>query len=151
MSKLCSTTILIILENLFVMEKFEFSTIVRLIFDKDCNKSTLKRIYNDKTGCNRGKSTEETRKMGVYALYENDNLMKIGQAADRNGVFHRVSQYYRGRDGKCSEINTNNRDNITIEYVNFDTVEDCWSAERLLQGIAHKMGEAMPWEKKGRS
>ncbi len=73
----------------------------------------------------RRKSNNETTKKGVYALYLDGILMKIGQATDKQGIFHRMSQYYRMNDGKCGKITSNNRDNIKVKYFNKDSIEDC--------------------------
>ena len=82
----------------------------------------------------------------------NGELQKIGKATDsKSGLFHRMSQYYRGKDGKCEEIDSENRDNINVEYLTLDSYEDCWAIERLFQGLAWRMGEKMPWEKKNRT
>lgn len=132
------------------LDKFNFRNVVKTLYGNDIKTSTLKEAYNFNPKTGRGKSTKETGEKGVYALYNDDKLMKIGQAAYENGIFHRVSQYYRGKDGKCEYITDDNKNLIEIEYVNFNTAEECWAAEKLLQGIAYYMGEEMPWEKKRR-
>lgn len=125
--------------------KFNFEKFVNLLFQKEVVKQKLTDIYND------GNSTQETKKKGVYALYWNGKLMKIGQAADDySGIFHRMSQYYRGKDGKCEYIDDKNRDDIEVEYITCDSFEECWAIERLLQGLAWSLNEKMPWEKKVR-
>lgn len=133
--------------------KFVFEDLVKSIYDTTVYDSTIKDIYKPKLDKNNnivGTSSEATRKKGVYALFDDDGLRKIGQAADKSGIFHRMSQYYRGKDGRCPQINSNNRDSIKVKYFNMDDVEDCWAAERLLQSIAFYMGEKMPWEEKRR-
>lgn len=131
--------------------KFVFEDLVENIYGCTVYDSTIKDIYNPKSDKNMiGTSSEETRKRGIYALFDDDGLRKIGQAADKSGIFHRMSQYYRGKDGRCPQIDSNNRDEIKVKYFNMDAVEDCWAAERLLQSIAFYMGEEMPWEEKRR-
>lgn len=106
--------------------------------------TSLKDIYNCKNG--RGCSTEQTTKKGVYALYYKDKLKKIGKATDKSGIFHRMSQYYRGdKTGRLKEINEQNRDEIKVLYFN-PPEEECWFDERRFQVIAHDCGEEMPWE-----
>ena len=111
--------------------------------------TTLKEIYNwnGSSGC----STEKTKKKGVYALFYENELKKIGKATDKNGIFHRMSQYYRGdKNGGLTEINEQNRDKIKVLYFN-PPEEECWFDERRLQVIAHDCGEEMPWENTSRN
>lgn len=135
--------------------KFDFSKLAKEIYGCSIYCGTIKSVYNPKFDkCNnliKGQSTNQTRKIGVYALFYEDKLMKIGQAADKSGgVFHRMSQYYRGNDGCCRHINIDNRDDVKVLYFNLESHEKCWAAERFLQGLADIMGEEMPWEEKVR-
>ena len=126
-------------------KRFNFIEEVKVHYPNiDVVKTTLKKIYNFNNG--KGCSTEETRKVGVYALFEQDKLRKIGKATDENGIFHRMSQYYRGdKKGGSTKINKENRDKIEVLYFNLPK-EECWFAERRLQVIAHDCGEEMSWE-----
>ncbi len=96
--------------------------------------TTLKEIYNwnGSSGC----STEKTKKKGVYALFYENELKKIGKATDKNGGL--------------TEINEQNRDKIKVLYFN-PPEEECWFDERRLQVIAHDCGEEMPWENTSRN
>lgn len=107
---------------------------------------TLKDIYNAQEN-GEGRSTEKTRVKGVYALYHNQQLKKIGKSTDHYGIFHRMSQYYRGdENGGSKAINENNRDHINIMFFTLKDESEIWYAERRLQVIAHDCGESMPWE-----
>lgn len=115
--------------------------------------NTLKKIYNPQKKKVRTCRTEtdETNKPAVYALYESNELKKIGKAVD-GGVCKRMMQYYNGyKTGGLSKITNNNRDNINVRYVNLSSAEDCWIMERRLQVIAYDQGEKMPWEIKTRN
>lgn len=136
------------------MLSFDFETVVSILFGCNVKKAQLKEIYSVRQ-YNQIKSDlwdlRTARTIGVYALFLGDTLLKIGQAADdSSGVFHRMSQYYRGTDGKCEYINKHNKDCVRVEYFNLDSKQECWAAEKLLQGIAFFMGEKMPWEEKER-
>lgn len=133
-------------------EKFIFANAVKTLYGSNVIYSTMKAIYAPKTtvhGRLIGNGTDETKKMGVYALYYNNELKKIGKASDKNGIFHRMGQYYRGdKRGGSKFINKNNRDDIFVEYIQLDSTQDCWIIERILQGIAYYKNETMPWEEK---
>ena len=136
------------------LSSFEFETVVSILFGCDVKKAQLKEIYSVRQD-NQIKGDlwdlHTARTIGVYALFLGDTLLKIGQAADySSGVFHRMSQYYRGTDGKCKYIDKHNKDCVRVEYFNLDSKQECWAAEKLLQGIAFFMGEEMPWEEKER-
>ena len=132
--------------------KFDFTSISIQLWGKAVYYSTIKEIYDPvelKNGSLRGRGTPETRQKGVYALYHGKKLMKIGKAADTDGLFHRMGQYYRiDSNGGLHQITLQNRDKISVRYIVFDTPEDCWIAERMLQCIAYYKGETMPWEVK---
>lgn len=133
-----------------IAEKFDFTKEVNKYYpNAEVVNTTLKDIYN--LNGKRGKGTEQTRKKGVYALYYENKLKKIGKATDKNGIFHRMSQYYRGdKKGGLTQINTTNKDDIVVLCFNPDEKE-CWFAERRLQVIAHDCGEEMPWENTSRN
>lgn len=133
---------------------FDFEKEVNKLYPdkaKKVYKTTLKKVYNESDIKTRGVSTEETRQKGVYALYENGELKKIGKASDKNGVFHRVSSYYRGKKDGTKWIKKKNREDIEIQYFHLEKVEECWYAERKLQTLAYEKGEEMPWEDKTRN
>lgn len=134
-----------ITEEIIMGKKFDFIKEVSTHYPGiSIVKTSLKEIYNCKG--DKGCSTEETKKKGVYALFYQDELKKIGKATDKYGIFHRMSQYYRGdKTGGLTEINEGNRDKIKVLYFNLSE-DECWFAERRLQVIAHDYGEAMPWE-----
>lgn len=135
-----------------INEPFDFAQIVHVLYQCSIFQDSMKKIYQPyQTTADviKGRSTPGTRKIGVYALYEHDKLQKIGKAADRSGIFHRMGQYYRGdKEGGCDYIDDHNRDEIEVKYFNLDSAEQCWVAERTLQVIAYYMGEEMPWESK---
>ena len=136
------------------LQSFDFARVVNILFECDVKKAKLKDIYSiraDNRKADDSWDIESSRCIGVYALFLGDELLKIGQAADNSsGVFHRMSQYYRETDGKCKYINSKNKNHISVEYFNLELVEECWAAEKLLQGVAFFMGEKMPWEEKER-
>ena len=134
---------------------FCFKETVESLYGCQVSECKLKDIYNPQKsnpkGVVRGKGSTNTKGIGVYALAYKGQLMKIGQAADnKDGIFHRMSQYYRGKDGRCVHINLDNRDEVAVLYFNIEKTVECWAAEKLLQGIAFYMGEEMPWEEKVR-
>lgn len=131
-------------------ERFDFTEEVKKYYPKlEVVTASLKEIYNCKG--TRGRSTERTRQKGVYALFYQNELKKIGKATDKHGVFHRMSQYYRkDAKGGLKYIDKNNRDKIKVLYFN-PPEEECWFAERRLQVIAHDLGEKMPWENTSRN
>ena len=138
--------------KLAAMKTFNFSEVVKLLFKCDTKSARLKDIGELRQDAELTDSSwdfSSSRETGVYALFLDGALMKIGQAADKSsGVFHRMSQYCRERDGKCKYINDNNKDRIYVEYFNLELVEQCWAAEKLLQGIAFFMGEKCHGKKK---
>ena len=134
---------------------FDFELLVPMIYGCPVHKGTIESIYDAKRQSQRKNTVDDvkdsTHKKGVYALYYEGELKKIGQAADsKSGIFHRMSQYYRQIDGSSKYITKHNRDSISVLYFNLETSKDCWAAERFLQAIAFYMGESMPWEEKGR-
>jgi len=127
-------------------KKFDFAKEVSKYYgNTKVISTTLKEVYNVNTN-GRGCSTAETKLKGVYALFLNGNMMKIGKATDKYGIFHRMSQYYRcDKKGGLKEINKENRDKIEVLYFNLCEAE-IWFAERRFQVLAHDYGEKMPWE-----
>ena len=125
---------------------FEFDKEVLKNFKITVCKSTLKEIYNVQENGN-GKSTPVTRRKGVYAILYKGELKKIGRAIVGEGIFTRMSQYYRQKDGTIKEINDANKDDIEVWYFTLDVDKDCWAAEKLLQAIAYYSGEKMEWDK----
>ncbi|MDE6240978.1 MAG: hypothetical protein K2M08_00995 [Anaeroplasmataceae bacterium] len=142
--------------------QFNFETIVKTKYECEVEKSTIKEIYQpfykeytkhtgEMASRIEGKPTDTTRKMGVYALYFENKLMKIGKAVD-GGMFKRMGQYYRcDKTSGNINITSKNRDLIRVEYFNLDTADKCWEAERYLQSKAAYFGEDMPWENKTRN
>ena len=131
-------------------KKFDFDSEAKKILKhlkltNGIKEKSLNELYNG------GKSTMETKRKGVYAVYEGGELRKIGKATDKNGIFHRMSQYYRGKSDGLLYISLANRDEIKIKYFILDNIEDCWYAERKLQTIAYEDAEKMPWENKERN
>ena len=87
------------LGNISLEGTFDFTQLAKEIYGCSVHCGTIKSIYNpelDKSGIIRGRKTSQTCKIGVYGLFHKDKLKKIGQAANKSeGVFHRMSQYYR--------------------------------------------------------
>lgn len=133
--------------------KEEFKKEVKKIYKKEVVETSLKAIYNRSSKKDEGKSTDETKKKGVYALFYQGDLKKIGKATDNSsGIFHRMSQYYRGdTNGGLKEIDEGNRDEIKVLYFNLSSEEECWVAERRFQVFAYDHGHKMPWENKSRN
>lgn len=130
---------------------FNFNDEVEKYYKITPIKTTIKDICNQASN-GRGSPTPATRKIGVYALYENNILVKIGKATYTTGIYHRMSQYYNmNRTGGLRQITESNRDKIVVKYFNLDSIEQCWVAERRLQVIAYDCGEKMPWEEKSRN
>lgn len=124
---------------------FSFEEIVLKEFKTSVIKQTLSEVFNKgKNG--EGQSTEQTSRIGVYALYYNNRLKKIGKAVCPGGIFKRMSQYYRGKDGSISYITSRNREAVQVQYFNLLTVKDCWAAEKFLQSMAYYENEPMPWD-----
>lgn len=133
-------------------EKFDFEKAVLEDFKASVVKTTLKSVYNpvQKGECKitRGEATEATKRCGVYALFLDNELKKIGRAITGHGIFTRMSQYYRmkTKDGALKHINKQNRDKIVVWYFNLNTAKDCWAAEKYLQAKAYYAGEEMEWD-----
>ena len=126
-------------------EKFDFEKVVLDDFKATVIKSTLKDIFNaDEKG--NGHSNEFTKLPGVYALFLDGELKKIGRAITGAGIFTRMSQYYRQKDGKLDYIDDTNKDKIVVWYFNLVNAKDCWAAEKYLQAKAYYAGEKMEWD-----
>lgn len=123
---------------------FDFDAEVKKMYNKTVTTTSLKAAYNN------GKSQSTTSGAGVYALYYNNMLKKIGKAVYRKGIFTRMSQYYRLTSEGLSQISEANRDKIEVKFF-FLHRDDCWIAERKLQVVAWDAGERMPWEAKNRN
>lgn len=131
--------------------KFDFKREVEKHYkDSIITISSLKNIYN--SSGDRGKPTEDTKKIGVYALFYEGELKKIGKATYQDGIYHRMVQYYNlNESGGLKEITLENRDSVEVIYFNLLDSDECWVAERRLQVIAHDCKERMPWENKKRN
>lgn len=128
-----------------VKMKFNFSLIVRFIYHKKVFEKSLLDIYDaDSKGI--GRSNEETRGCGVYAIYLGNELKKIGRAITGVGIFTRMSQYCRMGSGKSKYINKNNQKNVIVKYFKLETPKECWAAEKFLQAIAYYCHEKMDWD-----
>ncbi len=122
---------------------FDFEKIVMDKFKVTSVTTTMKEICESKTS--KGERNAN-RDIGIYALYLDDNLMKIGRAVTNDGIFTRMKQYYNGRPEGLQEITTDNKDTITVKYFNLPTRRDCWAAEKYLQAEAYYSFENMPWD-----
>ena len=133
-------------------EKFDFEKAVKEIREQETEvySKTLLEAYSDQTknkAPKRGKSTQKTEFSGVYALYLDGELKKIGKAS--YGIFKRMSQYYRMTDNEgCGHIKEENRNSVQVKWYILDNSEDCWIDERRLQVKAYDLGEQMEWEVK---
>lgn len=123
---------------------FDFSKVVLEDYKITVVEAKLKDIYNS-GNCKRGRSTNETKRCGVYALFLNNELKKIGRAITGNGIFTRMSQYYR-QDCGIKQITDQNKDEILVRYFTLNSRKDCWAAEKYLQAKAYYAGEKMPWD-----
>jgi hypothetical protein len=118
---------------------FNFDNEVKKLYNQEATVLSLKSVYND------GKSTHDTRGTGIYALFLDNKLMKIGKAVWDKGIFTRMSQYYRCDNAGCAEITNDNRDKVYVHFIKLDK-DKCWLEERRLQVYAADLGEKMPWE-----
>ena len=133
------------MDIMYDMKRFDFEKVVLEDFKATVVKTTLKDIFNvDKKG--NGRSTKATRGRGVYALFYENKLMKIGRAITGSGIFTRMSQYYRQKDGKLDDIDDTNKDKVVVWYFNLVNAKDCWAAEKHLQAKAYYAGEEMEWD-----
>lgn len=121
------------------------SAVSKFYKNAEFHENSLKEIYNG------GKSKDLTCGKAVYALYLDGELMKIGKAVHGQGLFTRMSQYYRLDKAGCEMIDTSNEDKIKVEYFFLPSGEECWAAERRLQVEAWDNSETMPWEDKTRN
>ena len=123
---------------------FDFDAEVKKIYNATVTTMFLELVYNN------GKSQDTTAGAGVYALYCNNELKKIGKAVYRKGIFTRMSQYYRMTKEGVKQIAKKNRNKIEVKFF-FLNSDECWIAARRLQVIAWDAGEQMPWEAKNRN
>ena len=131
-----------------IKNNFDFEKEVKKHYGK-CKKvyeKKLSAIYNCNNDKKVGKSTEETSIKGVYALYLDGQLMKIGRAITGSGIFTRMSQYYRLSNEGSKYITEKNRDLIEVKYFELTDNKECWAGEKRLQVIAFDCGEKMPWD-----
>ena len=123
---------------------FEFDNEVQKSYSKTVTIMTLKDAYNN------GKSQPTTSGSGIYALFYNKELKKIGKAVCGKGIFTRMSQYYRLTKEGCIKIKEHNKDIVEVHFFMLDK-SLCWLEERRLQVKAADNGELMPWENKTRN
>lgn len=123
---------------------FDFDNEVKNRYSLTVTTMSLKDIYN------KGNSQTSTTGSGIYALYYNNELKKIGKAVYGKGIFTRMSQHYRMTKEGCKKINEHNRDCIKVHFFMLDKSK-CWLEERRLQVLASDNGESMPWEVKTRN
>ena len=133
------------MDIMYNMKNFDFEKVVLEDFKATVIKSTLKDIYNANEK-DIGHSTKLTKMRGVYALFLDGELKKIGRAITGSGIFTRMSQYYRQKDGKLDYIDDTNKDKIVVWYFNLVNAKDCWAAEKHLQAKAYYAGEKMEWD-----
>lgn len=128
------------------MCKFNFEKAVKEIRGEETTiyEKTLKDVYNEGED-GEGHSTDDTKPSGIYALYYDEKLMKIGKAVD--GFFKRMSQYYRlDKTAGSDFITDDNKNLITVQWYKLKDAEACWIDERRLQVKAYNAGEKMEWE-----
>lgn len=116
--------------------------------DEDDFDLNVRKYYNKETKYVKLSDYKDvTIEMGVYAIYYEDKLKKIGKAGHNNGVYHRLYQYYEEKDG-INEINADTKDLVYVKYFLLNSNEETWIAERRLQVLAYDSKEPMDWEKK---
>lgn len=126
-------------------QNYVFAERVKTLFNKNVQKKSLSEL----SGKNAKNDNDLKSGYFIYALYENDKLMKIGKAVYYGGIYKRAVQYYNMNEkGGLKEINENNRDNINVEFFKVDIEDEVWAVERRLQSDAYFNGESMPWENK---
>lgn len=138
-------------------KQFSFSKEVREKYKLQPYKTTVKSIYNPQfvtqteenkaPGIMKGQATPETRLMGVFALYYDGQLKKIGKAIE-GGFFAAIGEYYNDDFLKQYGTNGIDKDLIEVEILPLNTVEMCWEVERYTQSQACIFGEKMPWQNK---
>lgn len=125
-------------------EKFDFEKEVRDNYGDDI------KVFTEKLSI-----FANTKKIyispGIYALYENNQLKKIGKAV-YGGIHHRMVQYYNMNNSGGSEyISISNRNEIEVRFFILEDTTELWYAERRFQVIAHDCGESMEWENTSRN
>ena len=122
---------------------FDFDAEVKKFYNATVTTMLLKDAYG-------GKSQTANTGSGIYALYCDGELKKIGKSVYGKGIFNRMSQYYQMTKAGAKQITNENRDKIKVKFF-FLSSDECWIAERRLQVAAWDAGEQMPWEAKNRS
>ena len=123
---------------------FDFDKEVKNRYQVSTTAMSLKDAYNN------GQSQPSTTGSGIYALYIDKELKKIGKAVYDKGIFTRMSQYYRLTKEGCNEINDIIKDLVEVHFFMLDE-KKCWLEERRLQVIATDSGEQLFWENKTRN
>lgn len=118
-------------------------------FEKEVNKYYKNAIVDTKKLSEIAKTKRKYTFCAIYALYENNQLKKIGKAI-YGGIHHRMVQYYNGKSGS-KFITVSNRNYIVVKYFTLKDKSELWYAERRLQVIAHDSGEKMEWENTSRN
>jgi len=98
--------------------------------------ATLKGAYLDKKAPNMP---------GVYKVFYQGQLMKVGKASD--GLRKRFSDYYRGRSGGTAGlkyITEENRDSIRVSWLVCPTSKTR-ALEEKWYDVAKDNGEELPW------
>ena len=106
------------------------------VADSDGESTTLRAAYLEKQAPN---------KPGVYKMYHDGKLMKVGKAED--GLRKRFSDYYRGQKGGTAGsryVNESNRDEIEVWWVCLPR-DKCREAERNMTQQAIDGDEKLPW------
>lgn len=89
---------------------------------------------------------EAPKSTGVYKLYLNGNLMKVGKAEWREGIRWRMQQYWRGDSTAGNNHGRSiyeNRDRITAQWI-VCPKEKCRELEVKLQNQAGGI-DNLPW------
>ena len=83
------------------------------------------------------------RQAGVYFVYCDGHLVKVGKAAD--GLWKRFGQYWRGdASGGLRHITKENRDRVSVSWKTC-AASEARQLEVRLYKEAKARGEAMPW------
>lgn len=129
-------------------QNYVFTERVKTLFNKNVQKKSLSEL----SGENAKEDNDLKSGCFIYALYENNKLMKIGKAVYTGGIYKRMLQYYNiNETGGLDKITKKNRDNIKVVFFKVDNEDEAWAVERRLQSDAYFNGESMPWENKKRN
>jgi hypothetical protein len=83
------------------------------------------------------------KKCGVYRVYYEGQLMKVGKA--EYGLRQRFRQYYNGeQSGALKYITADNRDDVTVSWI-FCSKSEARQRELDMYDRAKKDGEKLPW------